>query len=86
VQIGTTGAAEAKKITGAQIRTFDSAPVALQELRNRNVDAVVHDAPAILYAIKNNLRTQNQRTTAHRRILRHSTPKNSPNLNRSTRV
>ncbi|MEW6493364.1 MAG: ABC transporter permease subunit [Cyanobacteriota bacterium] len=54
VQIGTTGAQEAKKIPGAQIRTFDSAPLALQELLNGNVDAVINDAPVTLYAINSN--------------------------------
>ncbi|MBE9179001.1 basic amino acid ABC transporter substrate-binding protein [Oculatella sp. LEGE 06141] len=52
VQIGTTGAAEAAKIEGAQIRTFDSAPLALQELANGNVDAVINDAPVTLYAVQ----------------------------------
>jgi arginine/lysine/histidine/glutamine transport system substrate-binding/permease protein len=51
-QIGTTGATEAGKIEGAQVRTFDSAPLALQELANGNVDAVINDAPVTLYAIK----------------------------------
>lgn len=50
-QIGTTGAQQAKKITGANVRTFDSAPLALQELANGNVDAVINDAPVTLYAI-----------------------------------
>jgi arginine/lysine/histidine/glutamine transport system substrate-binding and permease protein len=52
VQIGTTGANEAKKVEGAKISTFDSAPLALQELANGNVDAVINDAPVTLYAIK----------------------------------
>ncbi len=52
VQIGTTGAKEAAKIPGAQISTFDNAVLALQELTNGRVDAVVNDAPATLYAIK----------------------------------
>jgi arginine/lysine/histidine/glutamine transport system substrate-binding and permease protein len=51
VQIGTTGAAKAKNISGVQIRSFDSAPLALQELLNGNVDAVINDAPVTLYAI-----------------------------------
>jgi arginine/lysine/histidine/glutamine transport system substrate-binding/permease protein len=54
VQIGTTGAYTAAAITNAKVRTFDSAPLALQELANRNVDAVINDAPVTLYAIKNN--------------------------------
>ena len=52
VQIGTTGAKSAEEIAGANISTFDSAPLALQELSNGNVDAVINDAPVTLYAIK----------------------------------
>ena len=52
VQIGTTGAKKAQEIPGAQIRSFDSAPLALQELLNGNVEAVINDAPVTLYAIK----------------------------------
>ncbi|AFZ23547.1 amine acid ABC transporter, permease protein, 3-TM region, His/Glu/Gln/Arg/opine family [Cylindrospermum stagnale PCC 7417] len=51
VQIGTTGAAQAKSVPGVEIRSFDSAPIALQELLNGNVDAVINDAPVTLYAI-----------------------------------
>ena len=51
VQIGTTGAKEAEKIPGAKISTFDSAPLALQELANGNVEAVINDAPVTLYAL-----------------------------------
>jgi ABC-type amino acid transport substrate-binding protein len=52
VQIGTTGAKTAKGISGSEVREFDSAPLALQELANGNVDAVVNDAPVTLDAIK----------------------------------
>lgn len=51
VQIGTTGAAQAEEIEGAEVSTFDSAPLALQELANGNVDAVINDAPVTLDAI-----------------------------------
>ena len=51
VQIGTTGAKKAQTLTGAEVRSFDSAPLALQELQNGNVDAVINDAPVTLYAI-----------------------------------
>ena len=51
VQIGTTGAQAAEKIPGSQVSSFDTTPTALQELANGNVDAVVSDVPAILYAI-----------------------------------
>jgi arginine/lysine/histidine/glutamine transport system substrate-binding/permease protein len=51
VQIGTTGANKAKTIPDAKISRFNSAPLALQELSNGNVDAVINDAPVTLYAI-----------------------------------
>jgi arginine/lysine/histidine/glutamine transport system substrate-binding/permease protein len=51
VQIGTTGAETAKTVPGVQVSSFDSAPLALQELLNGNVDAVINDAPVTLYAI-----------------------------------
>jgi len=52
VQIGTTGALTAGKVAGARVSQFDSTPLALQELANGNVDAVVSDEPAIRYAIQ----------------------------------
>jgi arginine/lysine/histidine/glutamine transport system substrate-binding/permease protein len=52
VQIGTTGADQAAEISGATVSTFDSAPLALQELANGNADAVINDAPVTLYAIQ----------------------------------
>lgn len=52
VAIGTTGAQEAAKIPGVELFTFDNSALALQELSNGKVDAVVNDAPVTLYAIK----------------------------------
>jgi arginine/lysine/histidine/glutamine transport system substrate-binding and permease protein len=52
VQIGTTGATTAEGIADAEVTTFESAPLALQELANGNADAVINDAPATLEAIK----------------------------------
>ena len=51
VQIGTTGAEMAGNVKDAKVSTFDSAPLALQELSNGNADAVINDAPATLDAI-----------------------------------
>lgn len=51
VQIGTTGAELAGSVEGATVSTFDSAPLALQELANGNADAVINDAPVTLDAI-----------------------------------
>lgn len=45
VQIGTTGAEEARKIKNANVREFNTAPDAFLELKNGGVDAVVNDAP-----------------------------------------
>lgn len=52
VQIGTTSAEKAKAIPGAKISTFDTPDLALQELANGNVDAVINDRPVTLYAFK----------------------------------
>lgn len=82
VQIGTTGEAKAREISGSEVRTFDSAPLALQELANGNVDAVINDAPATLYAIKGgqppNLKVVGELLTEE--FYGMATPKGSPNL------
>jgi arginine/lysine/histidine/glutamine transport system substrate-binding/permease protein len=52
VQIGSTGAKAMAAVPRAQLSTFDSAPLALQELLNGNVEAYVNDLPATLYAIE----------------------------------
>ncbi|MBP1764537.1 MAG: glnH 3 [Firmicutes bacterium] len=49
VQIGTTGADEAKKIKNAKVREFNTAPEAFLELKNSGVDAVVNDLPVNEY-------------------------------------
>lgn len=51
VELGTTGALEAKKIPGAVVTDYDTIGEALLELRNGNVDAVLNDAPVTLYYI-----------------------------------
>jgi arginine/lysine/histidine/glutamine transport system substrate-binding and permease protein len=82
VQIGTTGAKKAQNIPGAKIRSFDSAPLALQELANGNVDAVINDAPVTLYAINSGnlrgLKVIEQLVTEEYYGI--ATPKNSANL------
>ncbi|MBD2211091.1 ABC transporter permease subunit [Nostoc linckia FACHB-104] len=82
VQIGTTGAKKAQEIPGAKIRSFDSAPFALQELANGNVDAVINDAPVTLYAINTGnlkgLKVVEQLLTEEYYGI--AAPKNSPNL------
>ena len=51
VQLGTTGADEAKKVKNAQIREFNSAPESFLELKAGGVDAVVNDKPVNDYYI-----------------------------------
>lgn len=51
VQIGTTGANEAKKIKDAKVREFNNAPEAFMELKAGGVDAVVNDLPVNEYYI-----------------------------------
>ncbi len=49
VQIGTTGAQEAKKIKGAIVREFNSNAESYMELKAGGVDAVVNDLPVNQY-------------------------------------
>lgn len=49
VQIGTTGATEAKKIPGAQVKEFNSSADTFIELKAGNVDAVINDKPVNAY-------------------------------------
>ncbi len=49
VQIGTTGAEEAKKIKDAKVREFNSASEAYMELKAGGADAVVNDLPVSEY-------------------------------------
>ncbi|WP_371375997.1 basic amino acid ABC transporter substrate-binding protein [Sporomusa aerivorans] len=49
VQIGTTGAEEAKKIKDAKVREFNSASEAFLELKAGGADAVVNDLPVNEY-------------------------------------
>ena len=82
VAIGTTGARQAQTIPGAEVFTFNDSALALKELSNGNVDAVVNDAPVTLYAIKvgnlSNLEVVGELLTEEYYGI--ALPKNSPNL------
>jgi arginine/lysine/histidine/glutamine transport system substrate-binding and permease protein len=52
VQAETTGASKASTVPGVQVSAVNSAPLALQELADSKVDAVINDAPVTLYIIK----------------------------------
>lgn len=82
VQIGTVGADQANAANAAAVRTFDNTPLALQELANGNVDAVIGDAPVILYAIKSgnaaNIKVAGELLTEEYYGI--AAPKNSANL------
>lgn len=82
VQIGSTGADFAKTIPNAKISTFNSGPDFFQDLLNGHVDAVVSDAFATLYAIKNGklkgIKVVNNLLTEEYYGI--ATPKNSPYL------
>ncbi len=54
VQLGTTGDIESKKISNANVKTYDDIALAFQDLMNGQVDAVVADNPLALgYVGKN---------------------------------
>lgn len=82
VAIGTTGAQEAAKIPGVELSTFDNSALALQELSNGKVDAVVNDSPVTLYAIKvgnlNNVEVVGELLTEEYYGI--ALPKDSPNV------
>lgn len=82
VQIGTTGAEAIKRIPNVNVRTFNAAVLALQELNNGNVDAVLSDAPVMLYAIKTgNLKdVEINSELLSEELYGIPTPLNSPNL------
>lgn len=82
VQIGTTGADAIKRIPNVNVRTFNAAVLALQELNNGNVDAVLSDAPVMLYAIKTgNLKdVEINSELLSEELYGIPTPPNSPNL------
>jgi polar amino acid transport system substrate-binding protein len=53
-QIGTTGALEVEKISGATLKTYDDVGLAFQDLMNGQIDAVIADNPLALgYVGKN---------------------------------
>ncbi len=53
-QIGTTGAMEVEKVSGATLKTYDTVDLAYQDLMNGQIDAVVADNPLALgYVAKN---------------------------------
>lgn len=54
VQIGTTGAKEAKKIKDVKVKEFNSSADTFTELNNGGVDAVVNDRPVNDYFIAKN--------------------------------
>ena len=47
-QIGTTGSFEVEKIGGATLKTYDDIGLAMQDLMNKQIDAVVADNPLAL--------------------------------------
>jgi polar amino acid transport system substrate-binding protein len=53
-QIGTTGAIEVGKISGAKLKTYDSFDLAFQDLINGQIDAVIADNPLALGYIGKN--------------------------------
>lgn len=84
VQIGTVGAQKANEAQASDVRTFDNTPLALQELANNNVDAVIADSPVILYAIKSGsapgIKVAGELLTEEYYGI--AAPKGSPNLER----
>jgi polar amino acid transport system substrate-binding protein len=63
-QLGTTGAIEVGKITGATLKTYDDIGLAYQDLMNGQIDAVVADNPvALLYVSQNSAKLKTAGST-----------------------
>lgn len=82
VQMSSVSAEKANTIEGVTVRNFEDVSLALKQLTNGSVDAVISDAPVILYAIKNGSATGiklagDWLTEEYYGI---AVPKNSPNL------
>ena len=52
VQIGTTGAEAAKKVSNATVREYNNAPEAFMELKAGGVDVVINDKPVNDYYLE----------------------------------
>jgi polar amino acid transport system substrate-binding protein len=53
-QIGTTGAIEAGKIDGAEVKTYDAYDQAFLDLANGQIDAVIADYPTTVFFLASN--------------------------------
>jgi len=49
VQVGTTGEASAKLITGVKVNSYPDIQLATQDLENGRIDAVVNDSPVCVF-------------------------------------
>lgn len=87
VQRGTTSEAQAQAIPNAKVRQTASAPEALQALAKGEVDVVINDAPVTTYLINSGavpgLKLIAPPLTEEYYGI--ATPKDSPNLEKSTR-
>ena len=57
-QLGTSGAAYARTIEGATVKTFNTMNETYMELRNKGCEAVIGDRPTIAYFMTSNARNK----------------------------
>jgi polar amino acid transport system substrate-binding protein len=80
-QLGTTGAIEVGKISGADLKTYDDIGLAYLDLMNGQIDAVVADNPvALLYVSQNSAKLKTVGTTFTSEFYGIAVNKNKPEL------
>ena len=56
VEMGTTGDREARSVPGADVKAYDTLMLAMKDLQNNRVDAVISNLPPVRYLINRNFK------------------------------
>jgi ABC-type amino acid transport substrate-binding protein len=56
VEMGTTGDREARSVPGAEVKAYDTLMLAMKDLQNNRVDAVISNLPPVRYLINRNFK------------------------------
>ena len=56
VEMGTTGDREARSVPGADVKTYDTLMLAMKDLQNNRLDAVISNLPPVRYLINRNFK------------------------------
>jgi ABC-type amino acid transport substrate-binding protein len=56
VEMGTTGDREARSVPGAEVKAYDTLMLAMKDLQNNRLDAVISNLPPVRYLINRNFK------------------------------